>query len=711
MQQRPPIAPVVAAAVAAAQVLLVWLVGRLARGARLLRVRLWPWLTRSARTWWHAGCHGGARLSRWARQPERWEWARLHALPMRHVRLLVMTDDLPQAALTLAEIERFHPDPRPPAEAMAVGIPGPDYRASYQQARARWEKIARLVPLDPSPPLTRPRVVQYEELVAVAEQLGARWAEVSQFEEQFRLLDEQTRGLRDQQVAWENFANLEIDLGALRNKTRFLDFYVGVVPRENVSRIEGSLRLAGHLLFEFLQRGDSSHVVIVGPSAEQAGQIESVLRSAGFQALPIPAGLDDADPATQQQDLTRRLAALARERAAADAALAAWAATHAEALLAARRTLLLAEPLVTLDPSIRSAGPLAVLSGWVPARACAALQQQLAASLHQPFALQTRDPLPAERALVPTVAVRNRYLEPFGLLVRQYGIPGYGEVDPTPLFALTFLFMFGAMFGDLGQGAVIAAVAWGLRQRLPRVYRFGILAGASSMLFGLLYGSVFGYEDVLPALWRSPIHHPILMLQLALGFGVLFLVSASLLAIYNRVLVGNYAGALLDHHGLVSLIFYGAMIRGGLNLAAGADFGLGPLLLVLGTLLLLAIAAWRHLEAPFGERLLVVAIETLETIIGYISNTLSFLRVAAFSLNHAALSLAVLTLAEMMGTTGHLLTVILGNLFVLVLEGGIVMIQVMRLEYYEGFSRYFTGEGQAFVPLRLQRGRLAQAGE
>ncbi len=88
----------------------------------------------------------------------------------------------------------------------------------------------------------------------------------------------------------------------------------------------------------------------------------------------------------------------------------------------------------------------------------------------------------------------------------------------------------------------------------------------------------------------------------------------------------------------------------------------------------------------------------------YLSNTLSFLRVSAFSLNHVALSLAVFTLAGMMGTFGHLMTVVLGNVFILVLEGGIVMIQVMRLQYYEGFSRYFSGDGREFAPLRLRRG-------
>ncbi len=113
------------------------------------------------------------------------------------------------------------------------------------------------------------------------------------------------------------------------------------------------------------------------------------------------------------------------------------------------------------------------------------------------------------------------------------------------------------------------------------------------------------------------------------------------------------------------------------------------------------------MEAPVSEKILVVFIETLEIVIGYISNTLSFLRVAAFSLNHVALSIAVFTLADMMGAFGHVMTVILGNLFVLVLEGGIVMIQVMRLEFYEGFARYFSGDGHEFAPLRLRRGGAA----
>jgi len=110
---------------------------------------------------------------------------------------------------------------------------------------------------------------------------------------------------------------------------------------------------------------------------------------------------------------------------------------------------------------------------------------------------------------------------------------------------------------------------------------------------------------------------------------------------------------------------------------------------------------WRGHESPLGEKLLVVFVEGFESIMNYLANTLSFLRVAAFSLNHVALAIAVFTLADMMGTAGHWITVVLGNVFIIGLEGAIVTIQCLRLEYYEGFSRFFRGDGREFRPLKF----------
>lgn len=79
------------------------------------------------------------------------------------------------------------------------------------------------------------------------------------------------------------------------------------------------------------------------------------------------------------------------------------------------------------------------------------------------------------------------------------------------------------------------------------------------------------------------------------------------------------------------------------------------------------------------------------------------MRVAAFSINHVALALAVFTIADSLGTTGRWITLVIGNLVILGLEGAIVAIQVLRLEYYEGFSRFYSGSGRAFQPLVLRR--------
>jgi V/A-type H+/Na+-transporting ATPase subunit I len=122
--------------------------------------------------------------------------------------------------------------------------------------------------------------------------------------------------------------------------------------------------------------------------------------------------------------------------------------------------------------------------------------------------------------------------------------------------------MFGSMFGDIGQGAVIALAAWLLRKKLGRFWPFGLMAGISSMFFGVLFGSIFGEEHLLPALWMNPLSDPLLMLRIALGWGVVFLTIACLLAIYNRLVIRNWSGAVFGHHGIINLVFYLALISG-----------------------------------------------------------------------------------------------------------------------------------------------------
>jgi V/A-type H+-transporting ATPase subunit I len=261
------------------------------------------------------------------------------------------------------------------------------------------------------------------------------------------------------------------------------------------------------------------------------------------------------------------------------------------------------------------------------------------------------------------------------------------------------------MFGDVGHGAVILLTGILLRRRLHSFTYLFVLAGASAMLFGWLYGSVFGVEHWLQPLWIAPMSDPIYMLTVALGWGVAFLTLGSTIAIINRLFAGDQAGAFFGPGGVLPLILYFALLGGLISLAQGHGFPVVASAVIILTLIALIAYQWHSSDAPYGERVMITVIETYEIINGYATSSLSFLRVAAFSLNHVALSLAVFTLADTMGTVGHWIVILLGNLFVIVLEGFIVAIQTLRLEYYEGFSRYFYGDGKPFRPLRVGRGQ------
>jgi len=221
------------------------------------------------------------------------------------------------------------------------------------------------------------------------------------------------------------------------------------------------------------------------------------------------------------------------------------------------------------------------------------------------------------------------------------------------------------------------------------------------MLFGLAYGSVFGFEDLITPLWISPMHDPIRMLGIAMAFGVGFIALTLLVNAGNRLAAGRVAAALFDSGGLAGLAFYGGAVGGMASLAGAGTPALPFWPLALAGIVTVAIYKWMETDAGFGERALVTIIETMETGINLFANTLSFVRVAAFSLNHVALALAVFTIANGLGATGHWLTIFLGNVVITVLEGGIVAIQALRLMYYEGFSRFYSGDGREFVPLKL----------
>jgi V/A-type H+-transporting ATPase subunit I len=296
--------------------------------------------------------------------------------------------------------------------------------------------------------------------------------------------------------------------------------------------------------------------------------------------------------------------------------------------------------------------------------------------------------LPPAGARAPQVLRNPGWLRPFELFARALGVPGADEADPTPLLALVVPLLFGYMFGDVGQGLVLMGLGFWLLRR-HALARLLVLCGASATVFGVLFGSLFGVEGLIPALWLHPLAHPLSVLLVPLVFAVGLLSVGQLLAGFGALQAGRQRQWLAVEAGLLLLYLSlaGMLAWPGAGLGWLALLGLGWYLLGaygMAQRLLGALAAVGHLA---------------ESALQLLTNTLSFARVGAFALAHAALSAAVVTMAEAAPAWAALLILLLGNLVIILLEGLVVSIQTTRLVLFEFFNRFLQGTGRVFRPL------------
>ena len=626
-------------------------------------------------------------------------------LAMQYIELSLLEDDAAQAALLLANFGAFAPEiSEIPADQLPE-LPGEAYRQAYLETRAHLDKILAHYEISAPDAVDAPmQPVSPRQLVETGAWLRTVWGKCSEEQERMRRLRDELRRAAQLLKALDQFAHVSIDLALLQRKSALLDIRVGTLPHSNIQRFQEALALAGYIAIHFFTNEEQVHMIVAG-AVGQAGEIERVLQAAGWRTMDIPAEFRGR-PDEVRRELTERLARMTKEQAEEDARRRNEGAQENlhERLIDATHVLARAAPYAELAGLMRGRGSLVTVCGWTPSSQAPRVKNMLEASFGDRFVLRARDPRTDERLRVPSVIWHHPWLRPFASLVLNYGVPRYGEIDPTVFFAVSFVLMFGMMFGDVGHGGALILAGVLLRRRLEQYAALAIAVGLSSMVFGLLFGSVFGFESVLPALWMSPLSDPMRMLGVALGWGIGFILLATTLTIRNRIVDGRILDALLDSHGVAGLVLYVGLLLGAWRYATTGQTGIAPLLAVCAALSAIFAHSWReNRRVARGEKLMIALMEAYESIMAYISNTLSFLRLAAFSLNHVALCIAIFTVANMMRSAGYWTTIVLGNIFILVLEGGIVGIQTLRLEYYEGFSRFFGGDGRPFRPLTLRK--------
>ena len=528
----------------------------------------------------------------------------------------------------------------------------------------------------------------------------------------------------DLTAVWEqvsSYCGLEIPLDQI-GQFSFLHFAIGNLPQENLEKLQETV--GENVVLIPLGQQKRRQPMIALTSRQGRIALESALQQAGFdhEVFPVVKGatVDVLSEEThrEQDQVAEELKQLNEERKEL-AAKAIRSLAEMEKLVTMERRLLEAEQYF---PHTDSA---VLLTGWIPAADAPALEERLREITSGRFAIEAKPPenLPLEP--IPTLLRHPRLLRPFEMMVSAYGVPEYRELEPTVFVALSYVLMFGMMFGDAGHGAVLAiggliALLSGRTAKTRDVGLLLFLGGLSSICFGVVYGSYFGITQAKKfAFWHDPLEgNPIGLMYASIGIGIVMISLGLILNIINRFRRGDVSGGFLDKFGIVGALFYWGILALVAKYAAIQSWGLVNMALIL--FLGLPIAAWilkepitytlsRRRGHPTESGGLFAAItESLvgafEAVLAYFANTISFVRLAAYAMSHAALLMAAFVMAaevERFPVGGRLLgvlVIIFGNLVAIMLEGIVASVQALRLEYYEFFGKFFSGSGQPFQP-------------
>ena len=361
-----------------------------------------------------------------------------------------------------------------------------------------------------------------------------------------------------------------------------------------------------------------------------------------------------------------------------------------------------------------------ILAGWIPAKCEQKIHDAL--SNIESVEISVSD-AKEEIRHNPPVKYKNNFLSrPFEFYTDMYGTPHYGEIDPSGFIAFTYSLLFGIMFGDIGHGVILFIAALIMNKKGNALGKILIPCSIFSTIFGFIFGSIFGYEEVVHK-WFGLEEKPIdvmhkdtmTIIYSAVGIGMVLVIVAMMLNIYSSIRRGNIGGALFGVNGLSGLVFYTSLVVGLVcSMVLGIKIMTAPYIILLIVVPLILVFMREPLSElvkgekgwmphKWGEFIVDNFFELFEVCLSYVTNTMSFLRVGAFVLVHAGMMQVVFVLASMFGSTGSVITIIFGNLLVAGLEALLVGIQVLRLEYYEMFSRFYIGDGRPYNPIKVNK--------
>lgn len=569
--------------------------------------------------------------------------------------------------------------------------------------------------LDP-PPAHAPKELSIEEALSVVEKIQN---ESKRLNEDKTQLETEHSNLIESLKIIRHFKNIDYDVSSIL-KFKFIHLRFGRIEKQYFQKFEKYIYDNLNTLFiKCEDDGEYVYGVYFVPKHE-ARKTHAVYSSMHFEQIYMP----DTYYGTAREAFERLDARHKELHAALDANKSAWkvylednknAIAGAKAAIEKFSSNFDVRRLAACTPG--ESEVFFILCGWMSEKDALSFQEDIKHD-ERIFCLIGNDGNDVSKQ-PPTKLKNPKLFKPFEMYVKMYGLPAYGEMDPTWFVAITYSFIFGAMFGDVGQGLLLFIGGF-LLYKFKNITLAGIIscAGFFSTIFGFLFGSIFGFEDVIPALWLRPMNAMMTVpfvgklntvFIIAIGFGMGIILICMIFNIINSWRAGDIEKTWFDTNSVAGLVFYGSAVLSISLIVSGKKLPgtivlcvmfLVPLLVIFFKEPLTNLVKKKAEVMPKQKGMFFVQgfFEMFEILLSYFSNTLSFVRIGAFAVSHAAMMEVVLMLAGAESGNPNIIVIILGNLFVCGMEGLIVGIQVLRLEYYEIFSRFYKGTGRKFEP-------------
>lgn len=517
-----------------------------------------------------------------------------------------------------------------------------------------------------------------------------------------------------------HFTELEIPFSEIFD-VEFLKIRCGSIPRDCYPKLKAYEDKKDILFFQ-CSKDEKNYWGLYAAPESRVDEIDRIFASLYFERIRIP--ITDGTPKEICDRLTKEQAELTEKLNGLDSNISSfWSenSEHCERLHAQLQIASLAFDLRRYAAKDEHSDYYTYI-GWVPKSGLKMFEEN--AGRIENLQFEEYEPEEDKRNAPPVKLKNRKPFRPFEMFTEMYGLPTYGSVDITPFVAITYSLLFGMMFADVGQGLVLAIGGYILyKLKGVKLAKMIVPCGACSAVFGFIFGSVFGYEDLL-----DPVYHAIglkhkplevmdsinTILIVAIGIGVALVIVSMFINVYCCLRSKKIGEALFSQNGLTGIIFYGVLVCAVVAFMTGKSVLPSPVIAIVAVSCVVILYIKElligkvdkhesYLPESWSDFFMQNIFEVIEYVLTYFSNTVSYLRVGAFVLVHAGMMMVFSSITPDPKSPAGIVVMIFGNIIVIALEGLLTGIQVLRLEFYEMFSRFYEGDGKPFQSVGMRK--------